>query len=133
MNPKKFKNILDEIAKEVDYNKELISTVVDFYWENVRKSVNNVVHPRINIESFGSFKLKPKVLQKTISKYKITMLGFKNPEFSKYVRYQALKDRLEILERASEQIKVEFDRYKQIKRDRYANIFRSMEEKRENI
>lgn len=132
MNPKKFKNILDEITKEIDCDKELISSVVDFYWESVRKSVHNVTYPRINIESFGSFKLKPKVLQKTISKYKITMLGFKNPEFSKYVRYQALKDRVEILERASEQIKIEVSRYKQLKLDRYANIIRSMEEKGTN-
>ena len=128
MNPKKFKNILDEITQDIDCDKQLISDVMDFYWVNVRKSMLNVTYPRINIESFGSFKLKPKVLQKIITKYKVTMRGFKNPDFSKYPRYQNLKDRLEILERAANQLKGEVDRYKQLKLDRYGNITRSVEE-----
>jgi hypothetical protein len=57
------------------------------------------------------------------------MLGFKNPDFSKYLRYQNLKDRLEILERAAEQVKSEVDRRKKLKTDRYGNINRSLEEK----
>lgn len=128
MNPKKFKNILEEISQDVDCDKQLIGDVMDFYWSNVRKSILTVAYPRINIESLGMFRLKPKVLQKTILKYKISMAGFKNPDFSKYLRYQNLKDRLEILERAAQQLKVETDRYKQLKTNRYGNISRSMEE-----
>ena len=127
MNPKKFKHILDEITQDIDCDKQLVSDVMDFYWANVRKSILNVAYPRINIESFGAFKLKPKVLQKTITKYKVTMRGFKNPDFSKYLRYQNLKDRLEILERAADQLKGEVDRYKQLKLDRYGNTIGSVE------
>jgi len=128
LNPKKFKHILEEIAKEVDCDKQLMSDVMDFYWSNVRKSMLTIAYPRINIESLGMFKLKPRVLDKTILKYKISMAGFKNPDFSKYLRYQNLKDRLEILERAAEQLKAEKDRHTKIKTDRYGNINRSVEE-----
>jgi hypothetical protein len=129
LNPKKFKNILDEITKDIDCDKQLVLDVMDFYWSSVRKSIITVDYPRITIESLGTFRLKPRVLQKTMLKYKIAMAGFKNPDFSKYLRYQNLKSRLEILERAAEQLKDEADRYKQLKTNRYGNIPRSMEEK----
>lgn len=128
MNPKKFKNILEEIAKDIECDKQMMSDVMDFYWYNVRKSITTITYPRINIESLGAFRLKPKVLDKTIVKYKVAMAGFKNPDFSKYLRYQNLKDRLEILQRAAADLKVEMDRYKQLKTNRYGNISRSMEE-----
>ena len=128
MNPKKFKNILEEIIKDIDCDKQLVSDVMDFYWTNVRKSIVTVAHPRINIESLGAFRVKSTILQKTITKYKVTMHGFKNPDFAKYPRYQSLKDRLEILEKAAVQLKSEIDRHRHLKTTRYADTIRGLEE-----
>lgn len=127
MNPKKFKELISEISEEGDYDKQLVSEVLDFYWSNVRKSISSVAYPRINVEGLGVFRIKPTILKKTIENYKITMGGFKSPNFQAYPRYQALKDRLDILEKASEELKIEYDRLQQIKTSKNGNVSGSME------
>lgn len=129
MNPKKFKDIVSDIVQETDYDKQLVTEVLDFYWSNVRKAISTVAHPRVNIEGLGVFRVKPRVLDKTIDTYKITMAGFKSPNFQAYPRYQALKERLEALQRAAEILESEYQRLQQIKTDKNGNIPRGLEEK----
>ncbi|NBP00928.1 MAG: hypothetical protein EBU90_12485 [Proteobacteria bacterium] len=129
MNPKKFKELIGEISEEGNYDKQLVSEVLDFYWSNVRKSISSVAYPRINVEGLGVFRIKPTILKKTIESYKTTMGGFKSPNFQAYPRYQALKDRLDILEKASEELKIEYDRLQQIKTSKNGNVSGSMEKK----
>ena len=87
MNPKKFKDIVLETSEELDFDKQLVSEVLDFYWASVRKSIGNITYPRINIDGLGIFRIKPTILEKVILKYNITMGGFKSPNFQAYPSY----------------------------------------------
>lgn len=127
MNPKKFKDIVLETSEELDFDKQLVSEVLDFYWASVRKSIGNITHPRINIDGLGIFRIKPTILEKVILKYNITMGGFKSPNFQAYPRYQALKQRSETLEKAKEVLRSEYDRLQEIKKQKNENISRGME------
>ena len=129
MNPKKFKDIVLETSEELDFDKQLVSEVLDFYWASVRKSIGNITHPRINIDGLGIFRIKPTILEKVILKYNITMGGFKSPNFQAYPRYQALKQRSETLEKAKEVLRSEYDRLQEIKKQKNENISRGMEGK----
>jgi hypothetical protein len=127
LNPKKFKEIINEVAEQGNYDKQLVSEVLDFYWNNVRKCISSVAYPRINVDGLGVFRVKPRILEKTIDTYKVTMAGFKNPNFQAYPRYQALKNRLDILQKAAEELKAEYDRLQQIKVNKNGNISGGME------
>jgi hypothetical protein len=132
LNPKKPKYILKDLHEDLDLNESLVNDVLDFYWSNVRKSISSVVYPRINIENLGVFEVKLKNLVGSIAKYENTLNGFKGDTFGKYQRYQAIKNRLDLLLAAKEIVVQEKLRKKEIKSTRYENIYPDMEGERKD-
>jgi nucleoid DNA-binding protein len=128
LNPKKPKNILKDLHEDLELNQTLVNDVIDFYWNNVRKSISSVVYPRINIENFGVFEVKLKNITGTIIKYEHTLNSFKGDTFTKYQRYQAIKSRLDILLNTKETLLEERKRKETIKTNRYGRTNPNMEE-----
>ena len=128
MNPKKHKNLLKDLHEDLGLDQDLVTSAMDFYWSNVRKTIISVAYPRINIENLGIFEVKLKTLQKTIFKYENSLQKLANANFAEYPRYENMKKRLDILENTREVILTERQRKKQIKTDRYGNTTRSLEE-----
>jgi len=58
MNPKKAKELIPYVAKKLSVSEVLITDVVSFYWEEVRKSLSNLKHSRIHITNLGDFIIK---------------------------------------------------------------------------
>ena len=132
MNPKKPKALLDDLYKDLELDKNLVSDIIDFYWLSVRKSITQISYPRIGIENLGTFELKIKSLQNTIDKYQNALNKTDNSNFKKYSKYIAIKNRLEILENSKIIILEEKERKKQIKTNRYGNITGGLEEERKD-
>lgn len=132
MNPKKHKTILDDIYKELDSNPDLVNDVLDFYWAGVRKAISSVLYPKINIENLGIFNLRPQVLDKTILKYERSLAKSNPVSFNQYAKYNSVKGRIEILERAKKLIDEEKERRKEIKTNRYGRTNTNMEEEGED-
>ncbi len=129
MNPKKSKVILKDLYSELDLEESLVNDVIDFYWTNVRKSITSVSYCRINIENIGVFQVRKKTLLSAIQKYEALISKFNKPNFSNYPRYQALSDRLVVLEKTKKQLEEEDVRRKKIKSEKYGNTTGSLEEK----
>lgn len=129
MNPKKAKTVLNDLHYELGLEENLVNDILDFYWQHVRKTIVTAAYPRINIENLGIFQVKYKALDKTITKYEnaINKLGTEN--FNKYVKYDNMKSRLEILLKLKEEMQSEKQRRYEIKSIKYGNNTRSMEEK----
>jgi hypothetical protein len=132
LNPKKPKALLDDLYKDLELDKNLVSDIIDFYWLSVRKSITQISYPRIGIENLGTFELKIKSLQNTIDKYQNALNKTDNSNFKKYSKYIAIKNRLEILENSKIIILEEKERKKQIKTNRYGNITGGLEEERKD-
>lgn len=58
MRPRKAKEFIPEVAREVNISEEAVSTIVSYYWENVRKSMSALKHSRIHLTNLGDFTVK---------------------------------------------------------------------------
>ena len=58
LNPRKAKQLIPEVAEQLDLPASLIEDVTSYYWEEVRKSLSSLKHSRIHITNLGDFTIK---------------------------------------------------------------------------
>lgn len=69
MRPKKAKELIAEVASELNVSPDLVKDVTSFYWGNVRKSLSSLSYPIVHISSLGDFYFKNWKLEEEIKKY----------------------------------------------------------------
>ena len=65
MIPKKYKNVLAEYSEQFE-NPEVISDIVNFFWDDVSTNLRNINYPSLYIEQLGEFNIKHWILTKKI-------------------------------------------------------------------
>lgn len=58
MRPKKAKDFIPEVANNLDLCEDLVKDVVNYYWQEVRKSLSTLSHSRIHVTNLGDFVTK---------------------------------------------------------------------------
>ena len=58
LNPKKAKTFIPDVAKSTGHPEDLIESVMNFYWQEVRKSLSSLKHNRIHVTNLGDFVTK---------------------------------------------------------------------------
>lgn len=58
LKPIKAKDLIPELAKELNYDENLVRDVIDFYWRHVRKEVSSIKHCRVHLTNLGDFVVK---------------------------------------------------------------------------
>jgi Rps23 Pro-64 3,4-dihydroxylase Tpa1-like proline 4-hydroxylase len=58
LRPKKAKQLLPEVAEKVDLPEQAVKDIIDFYWQEVRKSLSSLKHSRVHITNLGDFTIK---------------------------------------------------------------------------
>jgi hypothetical protein len=58
LRPRKAKEFIPEVAKDTALSEEAVSAIVSYYWQEVRKSLSSLKHPRIHISNLGDFVTK---------------------------------------------------------------------------
>lgn len=58
MKPKKSKDLIPEVAKELEISEHLVKEITEFYWQEIRKSLSSLKHARIHITNLGDFTIK---------------------------------------------------------------------------
>lgn len=66
MIPKKAKALIAEVAKELQLSEREVSSVLDVYWEGVRKNLSSLEHNKVFVKGLGTFYIKPWALKKRI-------------------------------------------------------------------
>jgi len=97
MNPRKPKRIYQEVAEELNIDKDLVEDLVEFYYKDVRSLLSNLEYPRINIESLGHFVSKPKMVYGSIEKISRILKEHDTSTFKAYHNKKALENKLELL------------------------------------
>lgn len=69
MRPCKAKSFIPEIADELEISDELVSAIVNFYWQEVRKSLSAMKNPRVHVTNLGDFVIKHWKLDDKITRY----------------------------------------------------------------
>lgn len=68
MKPSKAKEFIPEVAEETGLSEEMVSAIVNFYWQEVRKSLSGLKHSRVHITNLGDFTIKHWKLDEKIAK-----------------------------------------------------------------
>lgn len=58
LNPSKAKDLIPEVANELNFSQDLINDVVTYYWQEVRKNLSSLKDSRIHITNLGDFIVK---------------------------------------------------------------------------
>ena len=58
MRPKKAKEFIPEVSKELNISQDIVKDVLDYYWRAVRKSLSSLDHSRIHLTNLGDFTIK---------------------------------------------------------------------------
>lgn len=58
MRPRKAKEFIPMVAQELQLAEKLVEDVVDFYWQEIRKSLSTLKHQRIHVTNLGDFVTK---------------------------------------------------------------------------
>ena len=58
MHPKKAKEFIDDVSKEVGLSKEVVESVIAFYYRQLRSSLSSLSHHRVHVTNLGDFTIK---------------------------------------------------------------------------
>lgn len=109
MDPKKASSYIKPVAEKLGVSEDLVSSVTNFYWKQVRRALNELQGPSIVVANFGSFNVKPIVVDKLCEKYrKLTEnLDTDSMTFKRHSIYNIGLERLEKMKKIREEIRSE--------------------------
>ena len=63
MKPKKPNKIYAEVAEELNIPEAMVNDIVSFYWSQVRRTMESLEDPYIDVDNLGMLYVKPKSLE----------------------------------------------------------------------
>ena len=97
MIPKKSSSLYKEVAETLNQNESLIEDIVEFYYSELRKTLSNLTHPRINVEGLGHFVAKTGLVRKSIPKYTNILKNHDTSTYGAYFNKKMVETKLELL------------------------------------
>ena len=67
MKPKKTKQLIPELAKKLHLSEQEVKSVMDVYWDKVRKTLSSLDHTHVYLKGLGTFYLKPWSVDKKLT------------------------------------------------------------------
>jgi nucleoid DNA-binding protein len=58
LHPKKAKEFIDDVAKEVGLSKEVVESIISFYYRQLRQNLSNLSYNRVHVTNLGDFTIK---------------------------------------------------------------------------
>ena len=58
MRPRKAKELIPEVSKELGIPQDIVEDVIDYYWQEIRKNLSSLKHTRVHLTNLGDFTIK---------------------------------------------------------------------------
>jgi len=116
MKPKKARHLYQEISEENDLSKDLVESLVDFYYKNVRTLLSELHHPRINITGLGLFTARENAIKNAIPRLEKYLKNHDTSTYTAYYNLKKLEEKIEFLQCINKQIDSEKKRKKEFKK-----------------
>lgn len=133
MTPKKHKVIIEETAKQLDIDINLVQDITSFYWSKVRKSLSNLDAAAINIEGLGKMYIKPLTLKKVTEKYKAILKNTNPKYFNNVQKIKDLEIRVERLDKVAIMLEEQNNKRNLVKTKRYEKDNKDLENPETNL
>lgn len=125
MIPKKANKFYKETAEDLNIEESLVEDIVEFFYKEVRTTLSNLSHPRINVEGLGHFVAKSSLIKKAIPRYIKSLQTHDTSTFSAYFNKKKIEQKVELLIKLDQQINIEAERketFKKKKDEEYIKI-----------
>jgi Ribonuclease G/E len=97
MNPKKSTKLYKVFSEETGTEENLVESLLEFYYKEIRSCLTNLVHPRINVEGLGHIIAKTTVVSKSIEKIKKVLDNHDVSTFNAYHHKKSMEIKLDKL------------------------------------
>tara|TARA_R110001592_G_scaffold126655_4_gene338056 strand:+ start:4575 stop:4961 length:387 start_codon:yes stop_codon:yes gene_type:complete len=115
LNPKNYRKFFKEIAEECEVHPDLVDEFVRFFYNEIRKNIESLDHTRIRIPNLGTFITRKGRLDRAIKRHKDMLGNLEKRTYSGYGKHVPIKEKLELMEKASLRISKEIETKKQWK------------------
>ena len=115
MIPRKVSSLYPATAAELKVSEELVTDVIDFYWKEVKKQLEEPTHISITIEDFGTFEARKQQIEYLIEKHKKIIKHMKPTTYNKHTLMNIAVDKLGKLEGMLELCKAQELKKKQVR------------------
>ena len=115
LNPKKYRDLYPEIAKECNAHIDLVGDLVAYYYNEVRKSLSNLKANKIYLSNLGTFSLRKRRLEKSIKRNKDILGNIQKNTYKGYDKHVPVKEKIELLEKALVKLDIEINNKKEFK------------------
>ena len=94
MKPKKPNKIYAEVAEELNIPETKVNDIVSFYWSQVRRTMESLDDPYIDIDNLGMLYVKPKSLEMEIIKNETYVKQINPNNLKKFEFYNTAQTKL---------------------------------------
>ena len=117
MNPKNYKNFYEDIAKEVEVHKDLVSDFIFFFDAKLRKSLSELEHPKINVPNLGTFSVRHHKLKKAIKRQKDILGNLQKITFDGFDKSIPVNEKIKQMEKLLNKIEINIKQKKKFKNE----------------
>jgi nucleoid DNA-binding protein len=118
--PKSHKIFIKPTAEELSVSETLVEDVVEFFYSDVRRTLNELKSFNVKIDNLGTFKIKEKELGKLKSKLEGHLKALEDPESFNQMRIRKdVKIKYDKIRKVSELINAEKERKKEHKKTKH--------------
>lgn len=117
LNPKSYKDFFKQIAKECEVHEDLVEELVRFFYNEVRKHLEELDHTRILLPNLGTFILRKGRLERAIKRHKDMLGNIEKTTYVGYGNHLPVKDKLIKMEKAVKRIEEELNNKKNWKNE----------------
>ena len=110
MKPKKSNQLYRQVSEELNVDHDLVESLVEFYYKDVRGLLTNLSYPRINIDGLGHFVARHGVVNKAIDQISQRLENHDTSTFKAYYNKKAMEEKHELLVSLKSKIDKEFER-----------------------
>ena len=113
INPKTYRTFYKEVSEECQVHENLVRELVRFFYDKIRKNLENLENTRILLPNLGTFIIRKNRLDKSIKRHKDMLGNMEKITYKGYGKHIPVKDKLINMESALKRI----DKELQIKKD----------------
>lgn len=115
LNPKSYKEFFKTIAKECEVHEDLVEEFIRFFYNEIRKHLEELDHTRILLPNLGTFILRKGRLDRAIKRHKDMLGNIEKTTYVGYGNHLPVKDKLNKMEKAKIRIEKEITNKKKWK------------------
>jgi len=122
MIPKKASSLYESIAEDLNLEKKLVESFVEFYYKNLRQNMSALSHTRLNVEGLGHFHVKPTKIKKAIATYSKCVSKNEETTFNDYHNKKRMEQKLVLLHAMEEKIDADIEKKNKFKAKKNESI-----------